>query len=337
MKKLSFSVLMLFALSCESPSSMDPGTPKSKQEANESSLKVVNGTFSFETVDEFETTVKKIGSMSSQEYSLWQKSHDVKTLYSEYLSLPPDASLQQVAETRPHLITFNEKTNAYELNSVNSNYAKVTNEKGLVIINNATYQFSSTEVKCIKGIDQNAASTLLTSKREEYEANSIKFSSVEEGFKPGRNAKVGPWEKEQRGNAIRDMKGWDGDYYLKSWLVCRYYWIPNPWFPGMDRGMMAIEVSGKYYREKGWGPDEERTPQQYSTTWSFELSDGLANFGTYYPYSGTWTESGIPSFAKVLYDGIPCDIRNLNIPVTAMDFNKNGNSVTSTTTFVVTN
>jgi hypothetical protein len=338
MKRLLLSVLTLFALSCENPSPIDTGTPPNRQEHNENTLKVINGAFAFETIDDFEATAKKIGNLSNKDYSNWQKSYNIKTQYSEYLSLSPNVPLKEQSKKHPELVFFNEKTNSYELNSVNSNYAKITNDKGIVIINNASYQFSAKEIKCIRGSDQAAINTLLTSARENYQANNIKFSTVEEGFKPRKNAKMGPWEKEQKGNGIYDMPGWDGAYYVKSKLRCRYYWIPNPnpVFPGMDIGKMAIEIEGSYYRERSILNDQQQQPQQYSVTWAFELSDRL-NFGTYFPYTGNYTESGIQSFSRVLFDGFPCDIRNLNIPVTAMDFNKNGASVTSTTTFVVTN
>jgi len=176
MRKLSLSILMLFALSCENPSSMDPVDSQKQQETQSNSLKVINGTLSFATVDEFTATIKKIGALNNKEYALWQKSFGLKTLYSKYLALPSDAVLQQIADSQPELVFFNKNSNAYELNSINSNYAKVTNEKGLVIIDNATYQFSATEVKCIKGIDQNAANTLVNSPRADYQLNNIKSS-----------------------------------------------------------------------------------------------------------------------------------------------------------------
>lgn len=331
MRKIILPIIIFSMLACERPlideASLEPVQSMSKSVTN------VEGVLHFDNLKSVDSTMTMIGKMSEAEYNSWAKEMHFNSMFEKYKNLSLSSLTSDFQSSS--VAYFDKETNSYQLNSVNSNYAKITNPTGLVVIGNATYIFSATEVKCVAGVNKAAAQNLLDSKSNEYKIRGIISNKVEDFGKSNSNARTGPWSKDQQGNYVNGVElGSNNPNYLKSRLEARVYYISDPSNPIATIAKMSLEIRGDFYHQ-GW-KDQRKKPQRYDVSWTFQIADGWS-MTSYDTYTGSDSESGIMSINRVLYDGNMLDIKNLNIPISAVAYNTSGFEVISKTTFVLTN
>ncbi len=306
MKKVVLFIVCLAIFSCETTVD-DPGF----KAQNGSGMEIKDGIAVFNDMEAFLTTAEKVGELNSKEYGEWSEENKFYSRYTEYQeeigkktisenSLRPDGSLIK-----------NEKGGYYQLNSVNSNYARITNKDGLVIIGGSTYQFTYSEIKKIDGVSQSSISSLLKSKtKADYERSGIIASEVQVVGATERNAKTSDESvvverKTQQGPDISGDAFWD--WYLDATLEIRGYSLPGcaicpPPAPGGYFARYTAVVELFYYSDGLFVKDKE-IPSRFELAWSFVRERPPLAPNTGETITGSYMESGVSTVLRTISDG----------------------------------
>lgn len=294
-------------------------------------IKIVNGVLAFENEDELLNVAKIVGDMSASEYNLWQNNLKFSSQFSSFNEIISQNTIDFGKLERYSPVFRNGENGGLEMNNVNTNYSKITNKNGLVIIGDSTYQFSAKAIRSIQGYDENKWKLLLISQDSELKDLGIKQSKVTELFVPQANARVAPWEKFQKGNELTDIDGKDGAFFIEARLKAVTYsisWTSN---------RQSIDLTASFYRKNF--EQKLYIPQKIEATWSFQVFDAPCGIctPTLITKTGTYVESGVSSIAKTIYDAPSyINVTNMNLPVSGSAYNGSGDMKTSTTTFLFT-
>lgn len=318
MKKLIFFLLVLVISSCrESNQDAEPvGAP------SQDKFKVENGVLRFENLDVFLATAEQLGGMSHKEYSEWATTRGFKSRYSEYIAEAEKITSGDFIPRPNGPMVKNQDKGYYSLNSVNSNYARVTNEDGAVYIGKSTYIFTAKEIKKLDKISRQAIDELLVANKESYAKLGIIGSDVLIK-EPTPNAKTAEdytivESKEQQGNDIMGDAFWK--WYVNAKFEIRGYHIPTCSFcpppTSPNRWTAILEVC--YYAD-GLLQKTKEIPQRFELEWSF------VRFAIPYPngqgetITGSYIESDVKVVNRTLSD-MGSIIYSYDITAKALDY-----------------
>ncbi|WP_188938665.1 hypothetical protein [Dyadobacter endophyticus] len=337
MKKLLLCIICAFALSCEKPTN-EPATNPSGSVG----MEIKEGIAIFSDMETFLSASEKIGALNSKDYDRWSKDNKFFSRYTEYQGEIEKKTLSE-SDLRPGGSLIKDEEGGYlHLNSVNSNYARITNKDGLVIVGGSTYQFTYKEIKKIDGTSQSAIASLLNSKtKAEYEANGITASEVKIVSTTAPNARTSDESvvierKTQQGNDIGGDLFWK--WYVEATLEIRGYSIPGCAIcptptPGgyIYRYTAVVDL---VYFANGLLQKDKEIPERYELAWSFvrHRPPLVENQGE--TITGSYIESGIRTISKTISDG--GKILSYDIEAKALDDRFNGTLKTSSTRLIRT-
>lgn len=328
MRKVFVFICCLFAISsCQNLDILEAPVSKINGDEELSSFRLINGILAFKNAEELFKAAESIGAMSSEEYDKWKSDLSFQSQYSDFLETL-STNISDISNQKYSSIYLNEENNRLELNNVNTNYGKITNPLGLVIIGDSTYQFSAKKIRSIKGYDEEKLKYLLTSGENELIAHGITQTEVIELSAPNNNARVAPWEKFQTGNVLHRIDDKDGNFYINARLKAVNYVV------GISL-RQSIDLTASFYRDM-WGTNLY-TPQKFEATWSFQIFE--APCGLCVPvlttHTGSYIESGVHSIAKTIFDAPAyIEVYSMNLPVSAHAYNDSGVLLASSTTFL---
>lgn len=305
-------------------------------------MQIKDGIAVFSDMETFLSTSEKVGALNSGEYDQWSKENGFYSRYAEYQE---EISKKTISES--HLrpggsLIKNEKGGYFQLNSVNSNYARITNKDGLVIIGGSTYQFTYSEIKKIDGTSPSSITSLLGSQgKANYEKNGITASEVKVVKSTERNARTAEESivverKTQQGPDISGDAFWD--WYLDATLEIRGYSIPGcaicpPPTPGGNFYRYTAVVELFYYSDGLFEKDKE-VPERFELAWSFVRHHPPLSENAGETITGSYTESGVETVLRTISDG--GKILSYDIEAKALDDRFNETLKTSATRIVRT-
>jgi hypothetical protein len=290
---------------------------------------VENGVLSFSKYADFDAFLVKMGTMNDKNYKAWSQNLIFESLYSEYVK-KSDKSQSEPLNEFP------------DLNSINSNYAKLSDKRGIVFIDGYTYLFTSEEIKVKKGVDEKSISILTSvTNKSDYKGKGITSSEVKTFVKKSSQGRSAPFLYTQRGNYIRS------NFFMEATLEFKQYnkLIPNGSYCDTDpftgqvycspdyivESMNTGTIDAKYYRDQQLGGNVRETPQRFEFSWTFKVNNGT-------PQTGVFNESSTDRLYVTFYDGPGGNISEFNAPISALDYLPTGTTLEkSETTFVFTN
>jgi hypothetical protein len=280
-----------------------------------------DGILKFGSMEEFLSNTERIGSMNATDYAEWAKNKGFESRMMEYLR---DVSLDSIVDNqlRPNgSLIKNVEGGYYHLNSINSNYARVTNKDGLVIIEGSTYMFSYDEIKKIDGISKEAFGTLLSvNNKKEYKKYGIEASEVVSVRKVDVNSRTTDGtvveRKVQQGGDISGDPFWN--WYVDATFEIKGYSIPGCLIcnPGPPYGSYTATLEAFYYAD-GLFQKSKEIPQLFHMDWTFLRHKAPYAPGFGETITGSYEESGVKTVFRTISDG--GEILSYDINVKASD------------------
>jgi hypothetical protein len=302
MKKILLCLICIAVFSCEKPFTERPEEVK-----NSLTVNVQDGILRFESMEDFLSSTEQIGSMSTKDYTEWSKNKGFESRMMEYLK---EVSLDSIVDSqlRPNGSLIKNATGGYyHLNSINSNYARVTNKDGLVIIEGSTYMFSYDEIKKIDSISNESFRTLLSvNDKKEYKKYGIEASEVVSVSKVDPKARttdgVVVERKVQQGSDISGDPFWD--WYLDATFEIKGYSIPGCIIcnPGPPYGRYTATLEVFYYAD-GLFQKTKEIPQLFKMDWTFVRHHPPLAPGFGETITGAYEESGVKTVFRTISDG----------------------------------
>lgn len=326
MKKILLCLVAAFVFSCEKPSIDGSEKPVNLEKPSSlPSIQNQDGILKFSSAEDLLIAVDQIGAMKEDEYSRWSSSINFKSRYLDYLEetkIEGDTSRAFAARDNGALIK-NIEDGFYHLNSINSNYAKITNTDGIVYIGDETYMISYESIKVLKGTSKDKVSILKrTTSDEDFRRYGILNSKITSVKKNNINARTSDEvmieRKVQQGGDLKDDAFWD--WYVLGIFEVKGYCMPcTPIFPGtpvsINRYTTTIEAN---YWADGLLTQTREIPQRYEINWSAAIWSSLAPNGI--PVTGSYTESNVRTVLRTLTDGINSFFVSYDISVKAFDY-----------------
>ncbi|SEJ69303.1 hypothetical protein SAMN05216327_116111 [Dyadobacter sp. SG02] len=337
MKKVLASFICLFALSCEKP-----GNDPVSNSIEGSGIEFKDGIAVFNDMETFLSTSEKIGALNGKDYDEWSEKNKFYSRYTEYREEIGKKTISEINLRPEGSLIKNEKGGYFQLNSVNSNYARITNKDGLVMIGGSTYQFTYSEIKKIDGTSQSSISSLLNSKTAaDYQRNRIMSSEVKVVSSTDPNARtfdesVVVERKTQQGPDISGDAFWN--WYLDATLEIRGYSLPGCAIcptptPGgyIYRYTAVVEL---FYYSDGLIDKDKETPERFELAWTYVRHHPPLAENQGETITGSYTESGVNTVLRTISDG--GKILSYDIEAKALDDRFNETLKTSGTRIIRT-
>ena len=339
MKKIFLSLIAAFAISCEKPL-IDESEKVGNLEKLESlsDIQSQGGVLKFSSAENLLIAVEKIGAMNEEEYRSWSSSISFKSRYSDYLEeikIEGDTSRTYISRDNGPLIK-NEEDGYYRLNSLNSNYARITNTDGIVYIGDETYMIDYKSIKVIKGASKEGINSLKRARNEDdFKRYGILNSKITTTKKNSLNARTSDEimleRKVQKGGDLMDDFTWD--WYVLAIFEVKGYCMPcTPMFPGtpiyINRYTTTLEAN---YWSDGFFTKNREIPERYELSWSGVKWSAVSPAGI--PVTGSYIESNIRTVLRTLSDGPGDYFLSYDILVKAFDYK--GSELKSSETRIV--